>query len=292
MTNIITVEHLTKKYDSNTILNDINLTIEKGQIVALLGENGAGKTTLINIILKLITYNSGSINVLPNFRHHKEHIGVMMQDNITISRIKVKEIIQLARSYYKNPLSYHELIKISGLKNLENSKMNALSGGQKRHLSFALSIAGDPELLFLDEPTSGMDSKSRQNFWQEIINLKKQGKTIFVTSHYLEELENTVDRIIILKNHKVQFNGTINELRHMQGEQLIEFDSELLNIFEKFHHINTVIKIGHHYQITTDSPEEFLQELNPYLKGISNLQVHQNTLDSLFNNFKEGAYND
>lgn len=292
MEDIITVEHLSKKYNQNTILNDINLTIQSGQIIALLGKNGAGKTTLINIMLNLISHDSGSISILPNSKHPKEHIGVMMQDNIALTRITVKEIIELTRSYYKTPKTYQELIEISGLKQFEHSKMSQLSGGQKRHLAFSLAIAGDPELLFLDEPTSGMDSKSRIDFWQEILQLKKQGKTIFVTSHYLEELENVADRIIILKDHQIKFDDSIAQLRSLQGQSLIEFDSNLLDVFENLTNIKKLNHFGTHYQLITSDPELLMQELSPYLKGVTNLKVHQNSLDSLFNSFEEGKKND
>lgn len=289
MSTIINVEHLNKNYGQKEILNDLNFKVDHDQIIALIGENGAGKTTLINILLNLISSNSGTVSILDNAKDLKERIGVMMQSNISITRITVKEILKLTQSYYKNPLPYEKLIELANLKKLENSKMNELSGGQKKHLSFALAIAGNPDLLFLDEPTAGMDSQSRTRFWQTISDLKNQHKTIFVTSHYLEELETVADRIMILQNKSINFDGSIAELRSLEGESMIEFDSELLpDLFKSIPDIIDFKNIGNHYRFTTKNAESLMEKITPYLNAISNLKVQQNSLDSLFVNFNKG----
>lgn len=294
MTSLISVNHLNKSYGKKEVLHDINFDITHHQIVALIGENGAGKSTLINILLNLISSNSGNVSILDSEKHLNEHIGVMMQQNISVRRVKVKEILKLTQGYYKHPLPYEKLIELADLKEFEDSYMNKLSGGQKRHLAFALSIAGNPDLLFLDEPTVGMDSKSRAKFWKIITEFKNQNKTIFVTSHYLEELENVADRILILQNKSLSFDGSLAELRNLEGEQLIEFDSELESkIFQSLHKIIDFKNIGNHYQLTTKNAESLVKELTPYLTSISNLKVQQNSLDSLFNNFnKEGEHHE
>ncbi|APX72926.1 ABC transporter ATP-binding protein [Companilactobacillus allii] len=289
MTSIIEVDNLNKNYGNKTILENINFKVDQNQIIALIGENGAGKTTLINILLDLISSDSGTVKILNNTKHIKEHLGVMIQQNISITRITVKEIIKLTQSYYQNPLPYEEIIELADLKKLEHSKMNQLSGGQKRRLSFALSITGNPNLLFLDEPTAGMDSQSRTKFWQIIANLKNQHKTIFVTSHYLNELETFADRIIILQNKSIAFDGSIAKLRSLEGESLIEFDSDLLpDLFSSIPEITNFKKISNHYQFTTNNTESLMNQLTPYLNAISNLKVQQNSLDSLFSNFNTG----
>ncbi|WP_125566231.1 ABC transporter ATP-binding protein [Companilactobacillus insicii] len=290
MTSIIKVEHLNKSYGKKEILHDLNFNVNQNQIIALIGENGAGKTTLINILLNLISYNSGTVHILESDNYPKEHIGVMMQQNITITRISVKEIIKLTQSYYQHPLPYEKIIELANLKDMENSKMDKLSGGQKRRLSFALSMVGNPDLLFLDEPTTGMDSQSRSDFWQTIANLKDQNKTIFVTSHYLEELETVADRIMILQNKSISFDGSIAQLRNLEGESLIEFDSQLSpELFKNIPEIIDSKVLGNHYQFTTKNAELLIKQLTPYFNAINNLKVQQNSLDSLFINFnKEG----
>lgn len=291
MTSLISVNHLNKSYGKKEVLHDISFDISTNQIVALLGENGAGKSTLINILLNLISANSGTVSILDSEKGFHEHIGVMMQQNISITRITVKEILKLTQSYYQHPLDYATLINLADLKDLENSEMPKLSGGQKRRLSFALAIAGNPDLLFLDEPTAGMDSQSRTKFWQNIMAMKDQHKTIFVTSHYLEELETVADRIMILQNKSISFDGTLADLRNLEGEKLIEFDSELTpELFQSLPEVIAFEHIGKHYQLTTKNAESLIQEITPYLTAIENLQIRQNSLDSLFINFnKEGV---
>lgn len=287
---ILEIQHINKSFGKKVILKDINLQIESSSIIALVGANGAGKTTLINIILNLIPQTSGQIKFLTN-ENWKQITGVMMQDNIVLHRITVKEIISLTRSYFDKPLSYKELLNISGLNNHQNNLMTGLSGGQRRRLAFALALAGNPEILFLDEPTVGMDSNARNEFWQEIDRLKKSGKTIFVTSHYLEELENIADRFLILQNSTIAFDGTIKQLRSREGQSLVEFDSELNQIdFENLANVISINLIGHHFQIITNDVNQLITELTPYLKAIDNLQVKQSTLDTLLLNYKENNH--
>lgn len=287
---ILEIQHINKSFGKKIILKDINLQIESSSIIALVGANGAGKTTLINIILNLIPQTSGKVKFLTN-ENWKQITGVMMQDNIVLHRITVKEIINLTRSYFDKPLSYEELLNISGLKDHQNNLMTGLSGGQKRRLAFALALAGDPEILFLDEPTVGMDSNARNDFWQEIDRLKKSGKTIFVTSHYLEELENIADRFLILQNSIIAFDGTIKQLRSREGQSLVEFDSELNQIdFKNLPDVISINLVGHHFQIITNNVNQLVTELTPYLKAIDNLQVKQSTLDTLLLNYKENNH--
>ena len=165
MTTALEVKHINKKYKNKVVLNDINFSIQSGEIVALIGKNGAGKSTLINIITKLIQQDSGQSKIFEKEKFDRNLIGVMMQENISLDRITVKEIIKLTRTYYRNPMSYQAILDLSELQNYTNHPMDKLSGGQKRKLQFALTLAGNPDLIFLDEPTVGMDAESRTKFW-------------------------------------------------------------------------------------------------------------------------------
>lgn len=289
MKTILEINHLNKSFNKQNILHDVNLKINSHSIIALVGANGAGKTTLINLILDLLPIDSGYVKFLID-DNWKKVTGVMMQDNISLHRIKVKEIIELSRSYFDKPLPYTELLTIANLKTQENSFMSELSGGQKRRLSFALALAGDPQILFLDEPTVGLDSNARNDFWKEIDQLRKNGKTIFVTSHYLEELENIADRFLILQNGTIAFDGTIQELRSRKGQVLIEFDSNLAAaIFNNLNMVISINQIGQHYQIITNRPNDLVTALSPYLSAITNLQIKQTNLDTMLLNYQEDS---
>ncbi len=279
MTTLIEIKKLTKKYKETPVLDQVSLSIVSGEIIALLGENGAGKSTLINLINDLIGATSGEVKV--NIAHSK--IGVMLQDNITLNRLKVSETLQLARSYYQNPLPYAELLRLSDLTHQENLFLSKLSGGQKRRLTFALALAGDPDLIFLDEPTTGMDAERRAAFWQEITQMSSAGKTFFITSHYLEELENLASRIILLHTHKIAFDGTLADLRAQNAvsEISFNFDGNLTGLSAVVQHMQT----GNFHRLTTNNSLQLIQSLVPFFEqGLSNLTVQQNSLDNLFQN--------
>lgn len=282
MTTALEVKNINKKYKNKVVLNDINFSIQSGEIVALIGKNGAGKSTLINIITKLIQQDSGQSKILEKEKFDRNLIGVMMQENISLDRITVKEIIKLTRTYYRNPMSYQVILALSELQNYTNHPMDKLSGGQKRKLQFALTLAGNPDLIFLDEPTVGMDTESRTKFWKHIDELKKQGKTFLITSHYLEELEKVANRFIFLHNQKIIFDGSLNEMGKQLKMVQVTFNSELIeDIFNKLPAVLRVSELNHHYTLVTSDVNSLITQLVPYLSAIDNLEIRQQNLDTL-----------
>lgn len=282
MTTALEVKNINKKYKNKVVLNDINFSIQSGEIVALIGKNGAGKSTLINIITKLIQQDSGQSKILEKEKFDRNLIGVMMQENISLDRITVKEIIKLTRTYYRNPMSYQVILALSELQNYTNYPMDKLSGGQKRKLQFALTLAGNPDLIFLDEPTVGMDAESRTKFWKHIDELKKQGKTFLITSHYLEELEKVANRFIFLHNQKIIFDGSLNEMGKQLKMVQVTFNSELIeDIFNKLPAVLRVSELNHHYTLVTSDVNSLITQLVPYLSAIDNLEIRQQNLDTL-----------
>ena len=282
MTTALEVKHINKKYKNKVVLNDINFSIQSGEIVALIGKNGAGKSTLINIITKLIQQDSGQSKIFEKEKFDRNLIGVMMQENISLDRITVKEIIKLIRTYYRNPMSYQAILALSELQNYTNHPMDKLSGGQKRKLQFALTLAGNPDLIFLDEPTVGMDAESRTKFWERIDELKKQGKTFLITSHYLEELEKVANRFIFLHNQKIIFDGSLNEMGKQLKMVQVTFNSELIeDIFNKLPAVLRVSELNHHYTLITSDVNSLITQLVPYLSAIDNLEIRQQNLDTL-----------
>lgn len=282
MTTALEVKNINKKYKNKVVLNDINFSIQSGEIVALIGKNGAGKSTLINIITKLIQQDSGQSKIFEKEKFDRNLIGVMMQGNISLDRITVKEIIKLIRTYYRNPMSYQAILALSELQNYTNHPMDKLSGGQKRKLQFALTLAGNPDLIFLDEPTVGMDAESRTKFWKHIDELKKQGKTFLITSHYLEELEKVANRFIFLHNQKIIFDGSLNEMGKQLKKVQVTFNSELIeDIFNKLPAVLRVSELNHHYTLITSDVNRLITQLVPYLSAIDNLEIRQQNLDTL-----------
>ncbi|MYY65029.1 ABC transporter ATP-binding protein [Lactobacillus salivarius] len=282
MTTALEVKNINKKYKNKVVLNDINFSIQSGEIVALIGKNGAGKSTLINIITKLIQQDSGQSKIFEKEKFDRNLIGVMMQENISLDRITVKEIIKLTRTYYRNPMSYQAILALSELQNYTKHPMDKLSGGQKRKLQFALTLAGNPDLIFLDEPTVGMDAESRTKFWERIDELKKQGKTFLITSHYLEELEKVANRFIFLHNQRIIFDGSLAEMGKQLKKVQVTFNSELIkDIFNKLPAVLRVSELNHHYTLITSNVNSLITQLVPYLSAIDNLEIRQQNLDTL-----------
>lgn len=282
MTTALEVKNINKKYKNKVVLNDINFSIQSGEIVALIGKNGAGKSTLINIITKLIQQDSGQSKIFEKEKFDRNLIGVMMQENISLDRITVKEIIKLTRTYYRNPMSYQAILALSELQNYTNHPMDKLSGGQKRKLQFALTLVGNPDLIFLDEPTVGMDAESRTKFWERIDELKKQGKTFLITSHYLEELEKVANRFIFLHNQRIIFDGSLTEMGKQLKKVQVTFNSELIkDIFNKLPAVLRVSELNHHYTLITSDVNSLITQLVPYLSAIDNLEIRQQNLDTL-----------
>lgn len=292
MKTVIKVKNVQKTYDKRVILKQVDLEIKKGEIVALLGRNGAGKSTLLNVLLQLVSKDQGEIEILGEKRLKTEAIGVMLQNELTLERTTVKEILELWRSYYPKSKSYAELLTIADLEEKQETFIAKLSGGQRRSLQFALCLAGDPEVIFLDEPTVGMDLKHRQKFWEQIKKLQTAGKTFLITSHYLEELQNVVQRFLILKDGSIAFAGTLQELQQNGQKVTFKFTSALdKSLFTKLPGVLTVKKYAMNYIIQTTEPDELIQELIPYLPAIKNLSIEHDSLNDLFLEVTGGTYN-
>lgn len=226
MNSVIELQHVTKEFKGKRAVDDISLTIHEGSVVALLGPNGAGKTTTVAMTLGLRKPTSGTIRLLggdPQDRAVKDRIGAMLQDVHSIDGLKVGETIELFRHYYSKPLPLDRLLKISGLIEEKGKLGAALSGGQKRRLGFALALAGDPSVLFLDEPTVGMDVSSRQLFWETVKTMAGQGRMIILTTHYLDEADAIADRVVVINKGKLVADGTPEEIKASTNSKILSF---------------------------------------------------------------------
>lgn len=200
---VIKVEHLRKVYGKVVAVNDISFEVQEGEIFGMVGPNGAGKTTTIECLESLRNPDSGKISVLDlNPRNDgyalRERIGIQLQEATLYDRIRVWEALDLFASFYHHSIDWNSLLETLGLEDKRNSYINKLSGGQKQRLYIALALVNDPELIFLDELTTGLDPQARRMMWKLVQDIRSQGKTVFLTTHYMEEAELLCNRVAII----------------------------------------------------------------------------------------------
>jgi ABC-2 type transport system ATP-binding protein len=213
----INVEGLVKRYGGDTAVDGIDLHVDSGEIVAFLGPNGAGKTTTIEILEGFRDRNAGRVDVLGQDPADaplawRERIGIVLQESEPIPELTAREAVAQQASYYSRPGHIDETLEIVGLTDSANQRTRKLSGGQKRRLDLALALIGDPELVFLDEPTTGFDPSARRESWGMIEALRQLGKTVLLTTHYMDEAERLADRIVVISGGRIAARGTAQEL--------------------------------------------------------------------------------
>ena len=220
---VIKVEKLSKKIKDKEILRNISFEINDGECVALIGPNGAGKTTLIDCLLGDKFMSSGRIAIqgfAPTDSRLKQLISVLPQENAVVQSLKVKELLSFFKSLYPDSLSDKEIDDLLRFSDKQKNQLaGKLSGGQKRLFSFVLTLIGRPKILFLDEPTAAMDTSTRQHFWEIVNQLKKDGVTIVYSSHYIEEVEHTADRILVLHKGELIRDTTPYAMRGEEQEK-------------------------------------------------------------------------
>lgn len=220
---VVKVEKLSKKIKDKEILRNISFEINDGECVALIGPNGAGKTTLLDCLLgdKLVTSGQVSIQGLPVTSSKLDYTRAYLpQENVIVQKLKVKELIAFFQRIYPNPLSNQEIDQLlQFVKQQKEQLAEKLSGGQKRLFSFVLTLIGRPKIVFLDEPTASMDTSTRQCFWEIVQELKAQGVTILYSSHYIEEVEHTADRILLLNKGELIRDTTPLAMRSEEIEK-------------------------------------------------------------------------
>lgn len=272
MNAIVECEHVTKSYGDIIAVNDVSLSIEEGEVFGLVGPNGAGKTTLIEMIESLRSPDSGSIRVLgldPSKEADRlqEKIGVQLQTTSIQPNIKVKEAIKLFASLYRQPLTNpEELLKTLSLEDKADSRFKKLSGGQKQRVAIALALVNNPSVLFLDELSTGLDPQARRNMWALVKDMKSQGKTIFLTTHYMEEAEELCDRVGVIDYGKIIALDTPRNLVSSLGaESKVLFKVEDKDIaateFEGLPEVSRVEKVEDGFILYTRDGNTTLQEL-------------------------------
>jgi len=293
---VIRVEHLRKYYGKTKAVDDISFTIQPGEVFGMLGPNGAGKSTTIEMIEGLRVADGGSVTVLGLRQPHearaiKARIGIQLQTTALYPRLTVTEILDLFHKFYpgRRTLSTQELIHMVDLEEKKDTRSKQLSGGQKQRLSVALALVNDPDILFLDEPTTGMDPQARRQLWDVALDLKRQGKTILLTTHYMEEAEQICDRVAIVDHgHIIEIGSPAELVQNHFHEIAISFEApsgaDSYTTLPGVTHAS--VEDGKVTVFSADAPKTMaaLLEHEPAGGGstLRNLNVHNATLEDVF----------
>src|SRR5262252_2255618 len=277
---------LSKTYGSVTALRNIDFELGRGELLALLGPNGAGKTTLVRMLLGLASPDSGSVTVFgadPRSEDMRYRVGAMLQVARVPETLKVREHIDLFSSYYPKPLPVAETLRIAGLEDLKDRRFGELSGGQRQRVLFAISICGDPDLLFLDEPTVGLDVEARRLMWTQIRSLVARGKTVLLTTHYLNEADALADRILVLQHGAIVAEGTPAEIKSRAIGKQVRFSSQLaLDEVRAIPGVLTAIADGQKFELQVQAAEPVVRELLNRDSWLSDLEVTSAGLEEAF----------
>lgn len=269
---ILEAQNLKKSYGKREALKGINFSLGKGEIMAFLGPNGAGKSTTIKIIMGLRRPDSGALKLFGKLGHTSEiknKLGYTSQDLTFPGQLKIKELLKFVASHYLNPLPLGALIDRFDLRNFADSKVGGLSGGEKRRLGLACALIGQPEILILDEPTTGLDVESRRILWREIENFKKQGGSILLSTHDLNEVEAIASRILVIDQGQILMDGTLPEIQKQIDYQRIHFEVPEAGGFKKV------------TEITQDT-DAFVKRLAVHQPQFRNLHIDPITLEEAF----------
>ncbi len=276
-----------KRYGDIQALRDASFAIDPGEVVAMLGPNGAGKTTSISLMLGLRNPTSGSARLFglnPKDLRARSRIGVMLQESGVPGMLRVREIVDLFRSYYPNPLPTTEAIAMAGLEEKAQSLVKDLSGGQHQRLYLALAVCGNPDALFLDEPTVGMDIEGRRRFIEEVAALAAKGRTVVLTTHYLEEADQLARRIIVIDRGQVIADSTPAEIKARVAGKRITFNTQSPAAESQFGGLplNSIQVEDHRVRLLTNDPEDVLREL--FRRGVEmrDLEVAGADLEEAF----------
>ncbi len=276
----------TKRYGKVLALDAVNLEVRAGEVLAMLGPNGAGKTTAISLLLGLQQADSGRAELFgmqPKSLDARRRIGAMLQTTEVPDTLKVGELIALFRSYYPNPRTIAECTALSGVGDLLDRRYGKLSGGQQRRAQFALAIAGKPDILFLDEPTTGLDIDARETMWKTIRQLVAEDCAVVLTTHYLEEAEALADRVCVLAHGRIAAEGSVAAIRARVSQRRIRCISALApKTILCWPHVRSVSQDGVHMEIVTDVAESVVRKLLDEDANLSELEIRRAGLAEAF----------
>ena len=275
-----------KNYGPVQALRSVDFQVQAGEVVALLGPNGAGKTTAVKLLLGLSQPNSGKVRVFggdPTNPENRMRTGAMLQVGRVPETLRVREHIDLFSSYYPKPLPAAEVLAAAGLDKLKDRKFGELSGGQKQRVLFALAICGDPDMLFLDEPTVGLDVEARRMLWDEIRKMVTRGKTVLLTTHYLQEADELADRIAVINQGEIIAQGTPSEIKaSTSGKKIRCITNISISAVRQISGVTEVKEDREAIEIHAVEAEPVLRELLARDAKLSGLEVTSAGLEEAF----------
>jgi ABC-2 type transport system ATP-binding protein len=283
---IAKLESASKRYGAVLALDQVSLDLHRGEVFAVLGPNGAGKTTAISLLLGLLHPDTGSAQVFgesPQSLAARRRIGAMLQTSGVPDTLTVAELIGLFRSYYPRPRSVADTVALAGVADLLARRYGKLSGGQQRRAQFALAICGNPEILFLDEPTTGLDVEARATLWKTMRQLVGEGCAVVLTTHYLEEAETLADRVSVLARGRIVASGSVQQIRARVAQRRIRCISGLAaDVISRWPEVRGVSRDGERIEIVTDAAETVVRQLLFEDSGLSELEVQRAGLAEAF----------
>ncbi len=282
----VQLEHVSKNFGKVQALKQVSFKVEPGEVIAFLGPNGAGKTTAISLMMGLRAPDSGTATIFgrdPRDSQNRSRIGAMLQESDVPSTLKVREVVDFIGRAYSNPLTVTKALEMADLTELANRPASNLSGGQKKRLAFALAVIGNPNVLFLDEPTAALDVEARRGFWEQVGSFTRSGKTIILTTHYLEEADAIAERIVVINAGEIVAQGTPAAIKARVGGKVVRFKSPRLEaaMLEKLPITRSSIN-AETVELYTLEPEQVLRELFIRNVPMSDLEVRGGGLEEAF----------
>jgi ABC-2 type transport system ATP-binding protein len=282
-----------KRFGATVALDGLDLEVRSGELLALLGPNGAGKTTAIGILLGLQQADAGEARLFGRSPHDlaaRRGVGLMMQEVQLPDALRVGDLIRQVGAYYPDPLPFDEAVSLAGVEKLVARPYIKLSGGQKRQAQFALAICGRPRLLFLDEPTTGLDVTARETMWATLRGLVKDGASIVLTTHYIEEAEALADRVVVMAKGRRIAEGTVKEIRALVVRKRVDCATTTETAaIEAWPDVTAVARDGVHVTITTTDAEGVVRRLLAADKTLSDLEVRRAGLSEAFAELTQDA---
>ena len=290
---VIEMQGVTKRYGSVQALDGVDLRVEQGEVVAVLGPNGAGKTTAIAVMLGLTRPSGGRVACFggdPTRFAARSRVGVMLQESGVPNSLRVAEVVGLFQRYYPYTLPLADILARADLASKRDALVSTLSGGQRQRLYFALAIAGDPDLVFLDEPTVGMDVNARRAFWEQVEGFAALGKTVLFCTHYLDEADAFARRVVMLAGGRVIAEGSPRDIKRLVAATSVRFRSDVtLERLQRLPQVQRATLEEGVLTVATNEPEALLQRLFAEGVALHDLRVLDADLEAAFVHLTNGA---